>query len=205
MQGQATISNTTQNIHQSTHTKQHKFYQNHGNQMLNPSSANVQIFSPPITSATTALQLQNNAQQMTQVQTQQQQTSMQQSTQCQTDPLDIKPNIQTPSPVKQELSSPIQVQTQSGSPVGQVATCTTTSPRMIGKGTQRIQSPVNTNGNTTKQLISPNSNSSPLISPRQGIKRRATSPICRQSNRNDLYVLIYKLFSVTFNKSSLKI
>lgn len=197
VQGQATISNTTQNIHQSTHTKQHKFYQNHGNQMLNPSSANVQIFSPPITSTTA---LQNNAQQLTQVQTQPQQTSMQQSTQCQTDPLDIKPNIQTPSPVKQELSSPIQVQTQSGSPVGQV-----TSPRMMGKGTQRIQSPVNTNGNTTKQLISPNSNSSPLISPRQGIKRRATSPICRQLNRNDLYVLIYKLFSITFNKLSLKI
>jgi len=201
VQGQATISNTTtQNMHQSAHIKQHKFYQNHGNQMLNPSSANVQIFSPPITSATTALQLQNNAQQLTQVQTQQQQTSMQQSTQCQTDPLDIKPNIQTPSPVKQELSSPIQVQTQSGSPVGQV-----TSPRMMGKGTQRIQSPVNTGGNMTKQLVSPNSNSSPLISPRQGVKRRATSPICRQLNRSDLYVLIYKLFSVTFNKSSLKI
>ncbi|XP_019884577.1 uncharacterized protein DDB_G0283357 isoform X5 [Camponotus floridanus] len=182
VQGQATISNTTtQNMHQSTHIKQHKFYQNHGNQMLNPSSANVQIFSPPITSATTALQLQNNAQQLTQVQTQQQQTSMQQSTQCQTDPLDIKPNIQTPSPVKQELSSPIQVQTQSGSPVGQV-----TSPRMMGKGTQRIQSPVNTGGNMTKQLVSPNSNSSPLISPRQGVKRRATSPICRQLNRSDL-------------------
>ncbi|KAL6434540.1 hypothetical protein ACFW04_006126 [Cataglyphis niger] len=179
---QPTISNTvTQSIHQSTHTKQHKFYQNHGNQMLNPSSANMQIFSPPITSATTALQLQSNAQQLTQVQTQQHQTSMQQSTQCQTDPLDIKPNIQTPSPVKQELSSPVQVQIQSGSPAGQV-----TSPRMMGKGTQRIQSPVNTGGNTTKQLISPNSNSSPLISPRQGIKRRATSPICRQLNRSDL-------------------
>ncbi|XP_072743417.1 uncharacterized protein [Anoplolepis gracilipes] len=172
VQGQPTISNTATQSIQSTHTKQHKFYQNHGNQMLNPSSANMQIFSPPITSTTTALQLQSNAQQLTQVQTQQQQTSMQQSTQCQTDPLDIKQNIQTPSPVKQELSSPIQVQIQSGSPAGQV-----TSPRMIGKGTQRIQSPVNTGGNTVKQLVSPNSNSSPLISPRQGVKRRATSPI----------------------------
>jgi hypothetical protein len=174
MQGQqTTISNTaTQNIH----TKQHKFNQTHGNQILNPSSTNTQIFSPPISSAT-ATQLQNT-QQLTQVQ---QQTSMQQSTQCQTDPLDIKAIIQTPSPVKQELSSPIQVQVQSGSPAGQV-----TSPRMIGKGTQRIQSPVNTNGNMTKQLVSPSSNSSPLISPRQGVKRRATSPICRQMNRNDL-------------------
>ncbi|XP_029172480.1 mucin-17-like isoform X1 [Nylanderia fulva] len=182
MQGQQpTISNTaTPSIHPSTHTKQHKFYQNHGNQMLNPSSANMQHFTP-ITSTTAALQLQNNAQQLTQVQTQQQQSSMQQSTQCQTDPLDIKPNIQTPSPVKQELSSPIQIQIQSGSPAGQV-----TSPRMMGKGTQRIQSPVNTGGNTTKQLVSPNSNSSPLISPRQGVKRRANSPICRQLNRNDL-------------------
>jgi len=176
MQGQqTTISNiATQNIH----TKQHKFNQTcaNGNQILNPSST--QIFSPPISSTVTQLQ---NTQQLTQVQTQQ--TSTQQSTQCQTDPLDIKAIIQTPSPVKQELSSPIQVQVQSGSPAGQV-----TSPRMIGKGTQRIQSPVNTNGNTTKQLISPSSNSSPLISPRQGVKRRATSPVCRQMNRNDLYV-----------------
>lgn len=171
-------------MHQ-THTKQHKFYQNHGTQMLNPSSANIQIFSPPI-STTATPQLQSNAQQLTQVQTQQP-TSMQQSTQCQTDPLDIKATIQTPSPVKQqELSSPIQVQVQSGSPAGQV-----TSPRMMGKGTQRIQSPVNTNGNMTKQLVSPSS--SPLISPRQGTKRRATSPICRQTNRSEVYVFKYKL------------
>lgn len=171
-------------MHQ-THAKQHKFYQNHGTQMLNPSSANMQIFSPPITSVATS-QLQSNVQQqLTQVQTQQQSgiQCQQQSTQCQTDPLDFKPNIQTPSPVKQELSSPIQVQVQGGSPASQV-----TSPRMISKGTQRIQSPVNTNGNTMKQLVSPNSNSNPLASPRQAVKRRATSPICRQLNRSDLYV-----------------
>lgn len=199
MQGQQpTISNTaTPSIHPSTHTKQHKFYQNHGNQMLNPSSANMQHFTP-ITSTTAVLQLQNNAQQLTQVQTQQQ-SSMQQSTQCQTDPLDIKPNIQTPSPVKQELSSPIQVQIQSGSPAGQV-----TSPRMIGKGTQRIQSPVNTGANTTKQLVSPNSNSSPLISPRQGVKRRANSPICRQLNRSDLYVFVNFCYIYIYNKSFFK-
>lgn len=180
---QSPISNAaTQSMHQ-THTKQHKFYQNHGNQMLNPSSANIQIFSPPIS---TTPQLQSNAQQLTQVQTQQP-TSMQQSTQCQTDPLDIKTAIQSPSPVKQqELSSPIQVQVQSGSPAGQV-----TSPRMMGKGAQRIQSPVNTNGNTTKQLVSPSS--SPLISPRQSVKRRATSPICRQINRSEVYVFKNKL------------
>ncbi|XP_071553377.1 uncharacterized protein [Temnothorax nylanderi] len=180
---QSSISNTcvTQSMHQ-THVKQHKFYQNHGTQMLNPSSANMPIFSPPITSVATS-QLQSSAQQqLTQLQTQQSGIQcQQQSTQCQTDPLDFKPNIQTPSPVKQELSSPIQVQVQSGSPASQV-----TSPRMINKGTQRIQSPVNTNGNTMKQLVSPNSNSNPLISPRQGVKRRAISPICRQVNRSDV-------------------
>ncbi|XP_071640486.1 uncharacterized protein [Temnothorax longispinosus] len=179
---QSSISNTcvTQSMQQ-THVKQHKFYQNHGTQMLNPSSANMQIFSPPITSVATS-QLQSSAQQLTQLQTQQTGIQcQQQSTQCQTDPLDFKPNIQTPSPVKQELSSPIQVQVQSGSPASQV-----TSPRMINKGTQRIQSPVNTNGNTMKQLVSPNSNSNPLISPRQGVKRRAISPICRQVNRSDV-------------------
>ncbi|XP_011873442.1 PREDICTED: mucin-17 isoform X2 [Vollenhovia emeryi] len=176
---QSSISST---VTQSMHAKQHKFYQNHGTQILNPSSANIQIFSPPITSVTTP-QLQSNAQQLTQVQTQQQSgiQCQQQSTQCQTDPLDFKPNIQTPSPVKQELPSPIQVQVQSGSPANQV-----TSPRMISKGTQRIQSPVNTNGNAMKQLVSPTSNANPLISPRQGVKRRATSPICRQSNRSEL-------------------
>lgn len=172
VQGQQCVQNN-QNVHQA-HTKQHKIYQNHGNQILNPSSANMQIFSPPITSVAT---LQGNAQQLTSVQTQQ--TGMQQSTQCQTDPLDIKPNIQMSSPVKQELSSPIQV--QSGSPAGQVA-----SPRMIGKGPQRIQSPVNTSGNSNKQIVSPGSNSSPLVSPRQGVKRPASSPICRQINRSDL-------------------
>ncbi|XP_011156187.1 mucin-17 isoform X1 [Solenopsis invicta] len=179
---QPNISNTvTQSMHQAHTTKQqHKFYQNHGTQILNPSSANMQIFSPP---SVTTPQLQNNAQQLAQAQTQQQTgiQCQQQSTQCQTDPLDFKPNIQTPSPVKQELSSPIQVQVQSGSPASQV-----TSPRMISKGTQRIQSPVNTNGNTMKQLVSPNGNSNALISPRQAIKRRATSPICRQMNRGDL-------------------
>lgn len=183
---QPNISNTvTQSMHQ-THTKQHKFYQNHGTQMLNPSSSNMQIFSPPIASVVTP-QLQSNTQQLTQVQTQQQSgiQCQQQSTQCQTDPLDFKPNIQAPSPVKQELPSPIQV--QSGSPANQV-----TSPRMISKGTQRIQSPVNTNGSTIKQLVSPNSNSNPLISPRQAVKRRATSPICRQMNRSDKYVFKYE-------------
>ncbi|XP_029052515.1 mucin-4-like isoform X1 [Osmia bicornis bicornis] len=174
VQGQQCVQNN-QNVHQ-THTKQHKIYQNHGNQILSPSSANMQIFSPPITSITT---VQSNAQQLTTVQTQQ--TGMQQSTQCQTDPLDIKPNIPISSPVKQELSSPIQVQVQSGSPAGQVA-----SPRMIGKGPQRIQSPVNTNSNLNKQSVSPGSNSSPLVSPRQAVKRPATSPICRQINRSDL-------------------
>lgn len=173
---QPAVSNTaTQSMHQA-HTKQHKFYQSHGNQMLNPSSANIQIFSPPISSTATS-QLQNNSQQV-----QTQQTSMQQSTQCQTDPLDIKSSIQTPSPTKQqELSSPIQIQVQGNSPTGQVM-----SPRMVGKGTQRIQSPVNTSAGATKQLVSPNS--SPLVSPRQGMKRRATSPVCRQSNRSDAYV-----------------
>ncbi|KAK9306740.1 hypothetical protein QLX08_002653 [Tetragonisca angustula] len=174
VQGQQCVQNN-QNVHQ-THTKQHKIYQNHGNQILSPSSANIQIFSPPITSVAT---VQSNAQQLSSVQTQQ--SGMQQSTQCQTDPLDIKPNMQISSPVKQELSSPIQIQVQSGSPAGQVA-----SPRMIGKGSQRIQSPVNTNGNSNKQTISPNSNSSPLVSPRQGVKRPASSPICRQINRSDL-------------------
>ncbi|XP_053972030.1 uncharacterized protein LOC128872896 isoform X1 [Hylaeus volcanicus] len=174
VQGQQCVQNN-QNVHQA-HTKQHKIYQNHGNQILSPSSANMQIFSPPNTSVAT---LQGNAQQLTSVQTQQ--TGMQQSTQCQTDPLDIKPNIQLSSPVKQELSSPIQVQVQTGSPAGQVA-----SPRMIGKGSQRIQSPVNTSGNSNKQIVSPGSNSSPLVSPRQGVKRPASSPICRQINRSDL-------------------
>ncbi|XP_043521648.1 extracellular matrix-binding protein ebh-like isoform X3 [Frieseomelitta varia] len=174
VQGQQCVQNN-QNVHQ-THTKQHKIYQNHGNQILSPSSANIQIFSPPITSVAT---VQSNAQQLSSVQTQQ--TGMQQSTQCQTDPLDIKPNMQISSPVKQELSSPIQIQVQSGSPAGQVA-----SPRMIGKGSQRIQSPVNTNGNSNKQTVSPNNNSSPLVSPRQGVKRPASSPICRQINRSDL-------------------
>ncbi|KAK2586880.1 hypothetical protein KPH14_009817 [Odynerus spinipes] len=169
-------NNSTQNVHQVHTTKQHKFYQNHGNQMINPSSTNLQLFSPPSTSTAP---MQSNAQQSPSLQTQQ--TGMQQSTQCQTDPLDIKSNIQTPSPVKQELSSPIQIQVQSGSPAGQVA-----SPRMIGKGTQRIQSPVNNTGNSTKQLVSPGSSSSPLISPRQGVKRPASSPICRQINRSDL-------------------
>ncbi|XP_076764999.1 uncharacterized protein LOC143431976 isoform X4 [Xylocopa sonorina] len=173
VQGQQCVQNN-QNVHQ-THTKQHKIYQNHGNQILSPSSANMQIFSPPITSVAT---VQSNAQ-LTSVQTQQ--TGMQQSTQCQTDPLDIKPNIQISSPIKQELSSPIQVQVQSGSPAGQVA-----SPRTIGKGPQRIQSPVNTNGNSNKQTVSPNSNTSPLVSPRQGVKRPASSPICRLINRSDL-------------------
>ncbi|XP_003396654.2 mucin-17 isoform X1 [Bombus terrestris] len=175
VQGQQCVQQNNQNVHQ-THTKQHKIYQNHGNQILSPSSANMQIFSPPITSVAT---VQSNAQQSPSVQTQQ--MGMQQSTQCQTDPLDIKPNIQMSSPVKQELSSPIQIQVQSGSPAGQVA-----SPRMIGKGPQRIQSPVNTSGNPNKQTVSPNNNSSPLVSPRQGIKRPASSPICRQINRSDL-------------------
>ncbi|XP_050470233.1 mucin-4-like isoform X1 [Bombus huntii] len=175
VQGQQCVQQNNQNVHQ-THTKQHKIYQNHGNQILSPSSANMQIFSPPITSVAT---VQSNAQQSPSVQTQQ--MGMQQSTQCQTDPLDIKPNIQMSSPVKQELSSPIQIQVQSGSPAGQVA-----SPRVIGKGPQRIQSPVNTSGNPNKQTVSPNNNSSPLISPRQGIKRPASSPICRQINRSDL-------------------
>lgn len=179
MQGQPSIaSSTTQSKQQPQ--QQHKFYQNHGNQTLTPSSAtNIQIFSSPI--STTAQQLQSNAQQLAPVQAQQ--MGMQQSTQCQTDPLDIKPNIQTPSPVKQELSSPIQVQVQNGSPAGQV-----TSPRTMGKGPQRIQSPVNTNG-SSKQLVSPSS--SPLISPRQGVKRRAPSPVCRQLNRGDLYVFLF--------------
>ncbi|XP_033297816.1 mucin-17 isoform X2 [Bombus bifarius] len=175
VQGQQCVQQNNQNVHQ-THTKQHKIYQNHGNQILSPSSANMQIFSPPITSVAT---VQSNAQQSPSVQTQQ--MGMQQSTQCQTDPLDIKPNIQMSSPVKQELSSPIQIQVQSGSPAGQVA-----SPRVIGKGPQRIQSPVNTSGNPNKQTVSPNNNSSPLVSPRQGIKRPASSPICRQINRSDL-------------------
>ncbi|KAG7188110.1 hypothetical protein KM043_015958 [Ampulex compressa] len=173
VQGQQCATNaSSQNVHQ-THTKQHKFYQNHANQILSPSCANMQIFSPPITSVAP---LQSSAQ-LTSGQTQQ--SSMQQSTQCQTDPLDIKPNTQ--SPVKQELCSPIQVQVQASSPAGQVA-----SPRMIGKGTQRIQSPVNTTSNPTKQIVSPSNNSSPLISPRQGVKRPASSPICRQINRSDL-------------------
>ncbi|XP_076285857.1 uncharacterized protein LOC143211779 isoform X2 [Lasioglossum baleicum] len=174
VQGQHCIHNS-QNVHQA-HTKQHKNYQNHGNQILSPSSANMQIFSPPIASVAT---VQGNAQQLAPVQTQS--TGMQQSTQCQTDPLDIKPNIQISSPIKQELSSPIQVQVQSGSPAGQVA-----SPRMIGKGPQRIQSPVNTNNSSNKQIVSPNSNTSPLVSPRQGVKRPASSPICRQINRSDM-------------------
>ncbi|KAI4486578.1 hypothetical protein M0804_005948 [Polistes exclamans] len=171
-------NNSTQNVHQA-HTKQHKFYQNHGNQMINPSCTNLQLFSPPSTSTAP---MQNNAQQQLPL-VQTQQVGMQQSTQCQTDPLDVKPNVQTSSPVKQELSSPIQIQVQSGSPAGQVA-----SPRMIGKGTQRIQSPVNNPGNSSKQqqLVSPGSSSSPLISPRQGVKRPASSPICRQLNRSDL-------------------
>ncbi|XP_031366620.1 mucin-5AC-like isoform X2 [Apis dorsata] len=174
VQGQQCVQNN-QSVHQ-THTKQHKIYQNHGTQILSPSSANMQIFSPSITSVTT---VQSNAQQLTSIQTQQ--TGMQQSTQCQTDPLDIKPNMQISSPVKQELSSPIQIQVQSGSPAGQVA-----SPRMIGKGSQRIQSPVNNSGNSNKQTVSPTNNSSPLVSPRQGVKRPASSPICRQINRSDL-------------------
>lgn len=184
VQGQQPISSsTTQSIHQS-HTKQHKFYQNHGNQMLNPSSTNIQIFSPVISSTAP---LQSNAQQLTSVQTQP--TGIQQSTQCQTDPLDIKSNIQTPSPVKQELPSPIQVQVQNGSPASQVV-----SPR---KGMQMVQSPVNTTGNTVKQLVSPNSTSSPLISPRQGVKRSATSPIRRQIGRSDLYVY-FRLHKVKY-------
>lgn len=173
MQGQQCVQNN-QSVHQ-THTKQHKIYQNHGSQILSPSSGNMQIFSPPITSVAT---VQSNAQ-LTSVQTQQ--TGMQQSTQCQTDPLDIKPNMQISSPVKQELSSPIQIQVQSGSPAGQVA-----SPRTIGKGSQRIQSPVNTSGNSNEQTVSPSSNSSPLVSPRQAVKRPASSPICRPVNRSDL-------------------
>lgn len=79
MQGQQQCVQSNQNVHQA-HTKQHKIYQNHGNQILSPSSASMQIFSPPITSVAT---LQSNAQQLTSVQTQQ--TGMQQSTQCQTD------------------------------------------------------------------------------------------------------------------------
>lgn len=174
MQGQQCVQNN-QNVHQA-HTKQHKIYQNHGNQILSPSSANMPIFSPPITSVAA---VQSNAQQLTPVQPQQ--TGMQQSTQCQTDPLDIKPNMQISSPIKQELPSPIQVQVQSGSPAGQVA-----SPRMIGKGPQRIQSPVNTSSSSNKHTVSPGGNSSPLVSPRQGVKRPASSPICRQINRSDL-------------------
>ncbi|XP_066601507.1 uncharacterized protein [Prorops nasuta] len=171
-------SAANQTVHQSHSAKQHnKFYQNHSNQILSPSSsASMPIFSSASSTSIGPMQ-QSNAQQAIQVQ----QTSMQQSTQCQTDNLDSKPSIQTSSPVKQELPSPIQIQVQTGSPAGQVA-----SPRMPSKGVQRIQSPVNNTPSSAKQLVSPGANSSSLISPRQGIKRPATSPICRQINRVDL-------------------
>ncbi|XP_015108448.1 uncharacterized protein LOC107035512 [Diachasma alloeum] len=110
-----------------------------------------------------------------------QHNQLQQSTQCQTDPPDVKPIIQgIISPIKQELPSPV-VQVQSTSPAGQVIP---SSPRICGKGT-RIQSPVNVGIKTS--LASPSTSSASVSqSPRQGIKRPATSPISRQINRGDL-------------------
>lgn len=164
-----------------------KFYQPHGSQLLSPSSTSAPSNFPPSSVKTPPLQC-TTAQQTT-IQPpppalptiQQTTTSTQQSTQCQTDPPDVKPNIHLLSPIKQELPSPIQVQVQTGSPAGQVA-----SPRVAGKA-QRIQSPVNVAVSPgAKQLVSPVSGAGPMVSPRQGVKRPATSPICRQINRSDL-------------------
>lgn len=111
--------------------------------------------------------------------------AQQSSTQCQTDPLDVKPNIQPMSPIKQEIPSPIQIQVQIGSPAGQISS---NSPRIATKCPQQVHSPVNINASQcqVKQLISPGNNAAPMVSPRQAIKRPATSPICRQINRSDL-------------------
>ncbi|XP_020712037.2 serine-rich adhesin for platelets isoform X2 [Athalia rosae] len=157
-----------------TECKQHKFYQNQNQQMSSSLSGTSTSSYPGLTNISSSVQ--NNLQN----QALNQQITAQQSTQCQTDPLDIKPNIQSVSPIKQELSSPIQIQVQIGSPAGQLSS---NSPRIANKCPQQIQSPVNVNSSQcqVKQLISPGSNS-----PRQAIKRPASSPICRQINRSDL-------------------
>lgn len=116
----------------------------------------------------------------------QQQHQIQQSAQCQTDPPDIKPIIQgIISPIKQELPSVHpQIQVQATSPAGQVIP---SSPRGICTKSPRIQSPVNVNP-IKPPLASPSTSTAPVLcqSPRQGVKRPATSPISRQINRSDL-------------------
>lgn len=169
---------SSQNVHNQTvgavDCKQHKFYPNQGQQIMSQSNSGTLTYSGI-----------NNITSSTQNSVQSQQITVQQSTQCQTDPLDVKPNIQTLSPIKQEMPSPIQIQVQIGSPVGQLSS---NSPRIATKCPQQIQSPVNIGSSQcqVKQLISPGSNSSTLTSPRQAIKRPASSPICRQINRSDL-------------------
>lgn len=93
----------------------------------------------------------------------------QQSTQCQTDPIDVKPIIEIQSPVK-EVPTPIQVQV-TNPPATQ-----TVSPRLCAKSTQNLQTPAVA---TVKPLMSPNSST-------RGVKRPATSPVCRQVNRSEL-------------------
>lgn len=177
--------------------QQQKFYQPLGNQILSPSSTSSQSNFSPVSGTSPPLQSTTGQQTIVhQTPAQpppptlqpptssiQQQTTIgtQQSTQCQTDPPDIKPNIQLLSPIKQELQSPLQIQAQSGSPAGQVV-----SPRVVGK-CPTIQSPVNVAVSpSSKQIISPGNVTGPIVSPRQGVKRPATSPICRQINRSDL-------------------
>lgn len=154
-------------VHQ-VHSKPHKSYQSHGNQTLSPSSTTEP--SLPSSSSSTNLLPSSTPQLLPQ-------TQSQQSTQCQTDPLDVKPNIQIPSPIKQELPSPIPVQVQNTSPVGQV-----TSPRIAAKVIQNAPNAVNIASNPVKQMASTGSASNPLVSPRQGVKRPSSTPICRPNN-----------------------
>ncbi|XP_015523194.1 protein PF14_0175 isoform X1 [Neodiprion lecontei] len=159
-------------------SKQPKFYQNQSQPMPSQSSTSTTPYSG-------LNDMTSSAQSSLQNQTLSQQITVQLSTQCQTDPLDVKPNIQTLSPIKQEIPSQIQIQVQIGSPVSQVSS---NSPRIASKCPQQNQSPVNISSSQCqiKQLNTPGNNSSPLVSPRQAVKRPASSPICRQMNRSDL-------------------
>ena len=163
--------------------QQQKFYQAHGNQILSPSSTSAPTTFVPVTVTTPPSQSTAPIPTTPQLQPISQATTCtQQSAQCQTDPPDIKPNIaQLPSlvsPIKQELPSPVSVQVPC-SPAPRVA-----SPRVAGKSqTSPVTIAVSP---APKPIVSPVGSVPPMPSPRQGVKRPATSPIRRQINRSDL-------------------
>lgn len=115
-----------------------------------------------------------------------------QSAQCQTDPVDIKPNINIDIPVKREVISPAPMQLQVDCGVGMcISPRDIKSPSIKQQQQQQLQQPqqlplIVQQAQQQQQVLPAPPMSSPSNSPRQGVKRAATSPIRRQVNRTEL-------------------